>query len=164
VVRLVDPLSTHAPLIRKDGRPSELFERQWQNLIALVQSVASTVSSIAMLNARNINTTAPLAGGGNLSADRTLSLNDTAVTTGSYGSATQVGTFTVDQKGRLTAASNVTITTRLLGSTVAALPAGTQGDVRFVTDALAPAFHAVVAGGGAVVSPVFYDGTNWIVI
>ena len=37
-------------------------------------------------------------------------LASTAVTPGSYGSATQVGTFTVDADGRLTAAANVTIT------------------------------------------------------
>jgi hypothetical protein len=36
-------------------------------------------------------------------------LANSAVTPGTYGSATQVGTFTVDQQGRLTAASNVTI-------------------------------------------------------
>jgi hypothetical protein len=39
-----------------------------------------------------------------------VSINDTAVTPNPYGSATQSGTFTVDQKGRLTAAANVTIT------------------------------------------------------
>ncbi len=33
----------------------------------------------------------------------------TAVTPASYGSSTQVGSFTVDSKGRLTAAANVTI-------------------------------------------------------
>ncbi|NCN95197.1 MAG: hypothetical protein GW917_00575, partial [Bdellovibrionales bacterium] len=38
-----------------------------------------------------------------------ISLNDTAVTPGSYGSATQVATFTVDQKGRLTSAGSTTI-------------------------------------------------------
>lgn len=52
---------------------------------------------------------------------------------------------------------------RLKGFTVATLPAGVQGDTNFVTDALAPAFMATVVGGGAVVTKVFYNGTNWIV-
>lgn len=44
---------------------------------------------------------------GTLAAAR---LSSTAVTPASYGSATQVGTFTVDQQGRLTAAGNTTVT------------------------------------------------------
>lgn len=51
---------------------------------------------------------------------------------------------------------------RLPGYTVATLPAGTQGDTAFVTDALAPAFLTTVVGGGAVVTTVFYNGTNWV--
>jgi len=39
----------------------------------------------------------------------TVILDDTAVSTGSYGAADTVATFTVDQQGRLTAASDVTI-------------------------------------------------------
>jgi len=51
---------------------------------------------------------------------------------------------------------------RLKNYTVATLPAGTQGDTAFVTDALAPTFLTAIVGGGAVVTPVFYDGTNWV--
>jgi hypothetical protein len=53
----------------------------------------------------------------------TMALDDTAVTPGSYGSATAIPTFTVDQQGRLTAASSVGITTVL---TVDADGAGSQ--------------------------------------
>jgi hypothetical protein len=59
--------------------------------------------------------------GGEASIDNSgvLSLSNTGVTAATYGSATQVGTFTVDSKGRLTSAGNITITgTSPIGSTL----------------------------------------------
>lgn len=50
--------------------------------------------------------------------------------------------------------------------TVATLPSAADsglGARSFVSDALTPAFGATVAGGGVVATPVYSDGTNWIV-
>jgi len=46
--------------------------------------------------------------------------------------------------------------------TVATLPTPTGTAYATVTDALAPTYMATVVGGGAVVTPVFYNGTNWV--
>lgn len=51
---------------------------------------------------------------------------------------------------------------KMKGYTVATLPTGSVGDHAYVTDALAPTFLATVVGGGAVITPVFYNGTNWV--
>lgn len=69
----------------------------------------------------------------------------------------------IDDVGNLSAqkitANNVI---KLKNYTVSTLPAGTQGDTAFVTDALAPTYMATVVGGGTVVTPVFYNGTAWV--
>lgn len=73
-------------------------------------SAAVQADTYFALSTRTVSAGTGLSGGGDLTANRTLSLANTAVVANSYGSATQVGTFTVDAQGRLTAASNVTVT------------------------------------------------------
>jgi len=112
-----------------------------------------------------------------------FTITSTAVTsvsgTGTVNGITLTGTVT--STGSLTLGgtlSGVSLTTQVSGIlpvanggtgtgvayTVATLPtAGTQGRRAWVTNALAPAFGAAVVGGGAVVIPVFDNGTAWIV-
>ena len=50
-----------------------------------------------------------ISGGGQLTGNVTINLANTAVTAGTYGTATQVSQVTVDAQGRITSASNVAI-------------------------------------------------------
>lgn len=77
------------------------------------------------------------------------------ITTGGASTDFVKGDGTLDSSTYLTSLS-------LTGYTVATLPAGTVGDIAYVTDALAPVYLTAIVGGGAVVCPVFFDGTNWV--
>jgi len=68
--------------------------------------------------------------GGPITSTGTVSLANTAVTPGSYGSASQVGTFTVDAQGRITAAANTAISV-----TVPSASDTVQGIVELATQA-----------------------------
>ena len=81
-----------------------------------------------------------------------ISLDNTTVTAGSYGSATAIPTFTVDAQGRLTAAGTAEISTQF---SVLSDNDGTQ-DLSLDTDSL------VISGGTGLTSSVLKADTNVI--
>jgi hypothetical protein len=73
--------------------------------------------------------------------------------------------YTTDRKELHVAdASNNKIpVTRFKVYTVATLPASpTQGDRASVNDATAPTYLGALTGGGAVFTPVVYNGSAWV--
>jgi len=79
------------------------------SIVDSVDAAAWRTALSAVGTARSVSTGTGLVGGGNLTADRTLSLATSGVTAGSYGSATKVPTITLDAYGRATIASENTI-------------------------------------------------------
>jgi len=109
------------------------------NTTPVTASTTIPVANItgAVPNTVNVLAGTGLSGGGALTGNVTLNLANTSVVAATYGNATAVSTFTVDQQGRITSAGNVTIaignsnlqnsnvvlgnTTLTLGSTVSAV-------------------------------------------
>jgi len=89
--------------------------------------------------------------GGATSGSATLTLANTAVTAAAYGSATQVGTFTVDAQGRLTAAANATI-------------AVASGAISDFTEAVQDVAGALVAGTANEVNVTYNDSAGTLTI
>jgi len=88
-----------------------------------LSDVANTATALTNIGgvptSRTVSAGTGLTGGGDLTANRTLSLATTAVTPGSYGSATQVAALTVDAYGRLTSATSSAITPSGIGAQTA---------------------------------------------
>ena len=111
----------------------------------LAEFIYDTVGGAVTGTANQISVTN--SDGGNTS---TIALINTAVTAGSYGSATAIPTFTVDAQGRLTAASTASISTTLA-------IAGDTG-----TDSIALGTDTITFAGGTGITSTVTSATNTV--
>jgi len=79
-------------------------------------AITLTQNHILVGNASNVAADVAMSGDATIVSSGALTLVNTAVTPGTYGSATAVGQFTVDSKGRLTSAIDVPISITSLGT------------------------------------------------
>jgi hypothetical protein len=79
------------------------------NVTVTLNSVPVANVTGAVPNTVNVIAGTGISGGGALTGNVTINLANTAVTAGTYGTATQVSQVTVDAQGRITSASNVAI-------------------------------------------------------
>lgn len=110
-----------------------------------------------------------------IDADNTLdiSLNNTAVTAGSYGSSTAIPTFTVDAQGRLTAAGTTAISSDMtiaadsgtsnaitVGTDTFTISGGTNINTAVTTDTITINLDASPALTGTPTAPTASSATN----
>jgi hypothetical protein len=88
-------------------------------LTAFQNSAQVQALTTSQLDAITLTAGSGLTGGGTLSANRTIALQTTGVSAGTFGTSTSVAQFTVNDKGQITSATNVGISGSAGGTVVA---------------------------------------------
>jgi hypothetical protein len=138
-----------------------LFGNTTSGILATSQG---TAGQLLIANASNVPTFTSIGGdAASLSGTGSLTLANTTVTAASYGSATQVATFTVDSKGRLTLASNAAIPSAT--ASVLGLASFSSSHFTVSTGAVTLNTVAVTVGGtgltAAVTGLLYGNGTSY---
>lgn len=109
----LQPLAQNFQIVDERGFPTLYFIKWAQQRQIDITDGITAATAQALIDSwaasRNINTTAPISGGGNLGGNLTISHNDSAVTPGTYGSSTKSAVISVDQKGHVTGVTEATI-------------------------------------------------------
>lgn len=102
-------MSTTPQNLPAGGQLTDPKSGRWSSQMwAWMRDITSQAAAAGSGSVTAVTGTSPIASSGG--ATPAISLNDTAVTPGAYGDATHIPSFTVDQKGRLMAASQTAVT------------------------------------------------------
>lgn len=107
------PLSQNFPIVNSDGTPNDYFIRWAQerqiDITAGITAEQAQQLIVDWSAQRHINTMAPIAGGGALNSDLTISHAVSGVVADTYGDSTHVPQITVDENGHITDVVDVPI-------------------------------------------------------
>jgi hypothetical protein len=115
-IEAATPLATANTIVDRDAQGNAAFNGVTANFFtgALVGNASTaTTWQTARLIGVSGDATGQVSVNGSANANVPLTLSNSGVTAGTYGGATQIPTFAVDAKGRITSAANVAIATTI---------------------------------------------------